>query len=81
MALLGCSIFYAISNTVVKMMAGIDHPTQMVFSVNFTLVVLSLIPTAYVWVTPAFGIRALDRAVGSYRIRGTHVYHARACSW
>ena len=52
MALLGCSIFYAISNTVVKMMAGIDHPTQMVFSVNFTLVVLSLIPTAYVWVTP-----------------------------
>lgn len=52
MALLGCSIFYAISNTVVKLMSGIDHPTKMVFSVNFTILVLSAIPTAYVWVMP-----------------------------
>jgi drug/metabolite transporter (DMT)-like permease len=52
LALLGCSIFYAVSNTVVKLMAGTDHPTQMVFSVNAIVLVLSAIPTVYVWVTP-----------------------------
>ena len=52
MALLGCSVFYAISNTSVKLMAGLDHPTQMVFSVNFTIAVLAAIPCAFVWVTP-----------------------------
>ena len=51
-ALLGCAVFYAVSNTLVKMMSGTDNPTQMVFSVNFTILVLSAIPTAYVWVTP-----------------------------
>jgi drug/metabolite transporter (DMT)-like permease len=52
MALLGCSIFYAISNTIVRMMAGVDKPTQMVFSVNGTILVLSAIPALYDWVTP-----------------------------
>ena len=52
LALLGCAVFYAVSNTIVKMMSGTDKPTQMVFSVNFTVLVLSAIPTAFVWVTP-----------------------------
>ena len=52
-ALLGCAVFYAVSNTLVKMMSGTDKPTQMVFSVNFTIMMLSAIPTAYVWVTPS----------------------------
>ena len=52
LALLGCSIFYAASNTIVRMMAGIDKPTQMVFSVNATILVLSAIPALYVWITP-----------------------------
>jgi drug/metabolite transporter (DMT)-like permease len=52
MALIGCSVFYAISNTTVKFMAGTDHPTKMVFSVNFIILALSAIPTAFVWVTP-----------------------------
>lgn len=56
MALLACSIFYAISNTVVKMMAGIDHPTKMVFSVNLSILVFSGIPTAYAWVTPPWEV-------------------------
>lgn len=56
LALLGCSIFYAISNTVVKLMAGTDHPTQMVFSVNFTILVLSALPTAFAWVTPPWEV-------------------------
>lgn len=52
LALLGCSVFYALSNTIVKLMSGTEHPTKMVFSVNFTILVLSAFPTAAVWVTP-----------------------------
>ena len=52
MALLGCSVFYAVSNTIVKMMAGTDHPTKMVFSVNSIVLIGSAIPTAVLWVTP-----------------------------
>ncbi len=52
LALLGCSVFYAVSNTIVKLMAGLDHPTQMVFSVNLTITILAAIPAAYNWVTP-----------------------------
>ncbi|MCB9930843.1 MAG: DMT family transporter [Alphaproteobacteria bacterium] len=51
-ALLGCSIFYAISNTIVRMMAGVDRPTQLVFSVNGTVLMLSAVPALYDWVTP-----------------------------
>ena len=51
-ALLGCSGFYALSNTIVRMIAGLDKPTQMVFSVNGTVLVLSAIPALLDWVTP-----------------------------
>jgi len=51
-ALLGCSIFYALSNTIVRFLAGIDKPTQMVFSVNATILVFSAVPALWQWVTP-----------------------------
>ncbi len=52
LALLGCSVFYALSNNVVKLIARADPPTMMVFSVNAIILALSAIPTAFIWVTP-----------------------------
>ncbi len=79
MALLGCAVFYAVSNTIVKMMSGTDKPTQMVFSVNFTILVLSAIPTAVVWVTP--GVATIPwialLAIGGY---SAHMCLTRALS-
>jgi drug/metabolite transporter (DMT)-like permease len=52
-ALLGCSLFYAISNIFVTLIARADPPGMMTFTVNAYSVVLSAIPAALVWVTPS----------------------------
>ncbi|MCB9930844.1 MAG: DMT family transporter [Alphaproteobacteria bacterium] len=53
LALLGCSVFYALSNTVVKLMTRTDSVAQMTFLVNAIILVLSAVPAAMVWVTPS----------------------------
>lgn len=56
LALLGCSVFYALSNTVVKLMTRTDSVAMMTFSVNGIMLLLSAVPAAYVWVTPSLGM-------------------------
>jgi drug/metabolite transporter (DMT)-like permease len=54
LSLLACSLFYAISNIAVKLVARADPATMMVFSVNAYIVLLSAIPAAFVWVMPTW---------------------------
>ena len=56
LALLGCSVFYALSNTVVKLMTRAESVAKMTFSVNAIMLLLSAIPAAYVWVTPSLAM-------------------------
>ncbi len=53
LALLGCSLFYAVSNIFVKLIARADPPGMMTFTVNAYSVLLSALPAAFVWVTPS----------------------------
>jgi len=56
LALLGCCVFYALSNMVVKLMTRAETVAKMTFSVNALILVFSAVPAAMVWVTPSWGL-------------------------
>lgn len=53
LSLLGCCVFYALSNTVVKLMTRAESVAKMTFSVNGLILLFSAGPAAYAWVTPS----------------------------